>query len=305
MPLGCTADAARGLDRHGRLGPRADAGAAAAGGAGRVRAADPAAQRRRGDRLVLGVLLHHRRGDRLGRSTSRCRPACRPSSAANVAKLSPGFAEHLLADRPRLRRRRARVAWVWLVRWRTGRNRHPLWKSMVLPAGGVTLCLAAGDDRAAAAVRQRAQLPLDGAAGRPADAASRLHLDAGHVAGAGRRARVPGRLAGRRRHAAGQVALRDPDPAAPAASRRTPRGCSWPGNAACAARTTSSTSTSAPAGALTPGASDRRRRRRRRRLRRRPRPPAPPARRAPAPPGRSGGRSSPCRARSSTSSSPP
>jgi hypothetical protein len=26
------------------------------------------------------------------------------------------------------------------VRWRTGRNRHALWKSLVIPAGGVGLC---------------------------------------------------------------------------------------------------------------------------------------------------------------------
>jgi 4-amino-4-deoxy-L-arabinose transferase-like glycosyltransferase len=32
------------------------------------------------------------------------------------------------------------LAWIWLVRWRTGRNRHPLWKSLVLPASGVALC---------------------------------------------------------------------------------------------------------------------------------------------------------------------
>jgi 4-amino-4-deoxy-L-arabinose transferase-like glycosyltransferase len=32
------------------------------------------------------------------------------------------------------------VAWVWLVRWRTGRHREALWKSLVLPAGGVALC---------------------------------------------------------------------------------------------------------------------------------------------------------------------
>jgi 4-amino-4-deoxy-L-arabinose transferase-like glycosyltransferase len=34
----------------------------------------------------------------------------------------------------------ARLAWVWLVRWRTGRHREALWKSLVLPAGGVALC---------------------------------------------------------------------------------------------------------------------------------------------------------------------
>ncbi|HEY0857592.1 MAG TPA: hypothetical protein VGE16_11060 [Albitalea sp.] len=32
------------------------------------------------------------------------------------------------------------LAWMWLVKWRTGRNRHPLWKSLVLPASGVALC---------------------------------------------------------------------------------------------------------------------------------------------------------------------
>ena len=59
--------------------------------------------------------------------------------AANVAKLAPGFlptfswfalVSALLAS----------VAWLWLVQWRTGRNRHPLWKSLVLPASGVALC---------------------------------------------------------------------------------------------------------------------------------------------------------------------
>jgi hypothetical protein len=33
------------------------------------------------------------------------------------------------------------VAWAWLVKWRTGRSRHPLWKSLILPAGGISLCL--------------------------------------------------------------------------------------------------------------------------------------------------------------------
>jgi hypothetical protein len=31
------------------------------------------------------------------------------------------------------------IAWLWLVRWRTAQNRHPLWKSLVLPASGVAL----------------------------------------------------------------------------------------------------------------------------------------------------------------------
>ncbi|MDO9283870.1 MAG: hypothetical protein Q7U26_03165 [Aquabacterium sp.] len=34
----------------------------------------------------------------------------------------------------------ATAAWLGLVRWRTGRHREVLWKSVVLPAGGVALC---------------------------------------------------------------------------------------------------------------------------------------------------------------------
>jgi len=32
------------------------------------------------------------------------------------------------------------LAWLALVRWRTARHRHALWKSLALPAGGVALC---------------------------------------------------------------------------------------------------------------------------------------------------------------------
>ena len=59
--------------------------------------------------------------------------------AANVARLAPGFAPDfsIVALVAALL---ATIAWLWLVQWRAGRNRHPLWKSMVLPAGGVALC---------------------------------------------------------------------------------------------------------------------------------------------------------------------
>lgn len=59
--------------------------------------------------------------------------------AANIAKLVPAFVPHfswtalLLAIA-------GTAAWIWLVRWRTGRHREALWKSLVLPAGGVALC---------------------------------------------------------------------------------------------------------------------------------------------------------------------
>ena len=58
--------------------------------------------------------------------------------AANVAKLSPGYAK-AFSPLALLVALLATLAWLWLVRWRTGRNRHPLWKSLVLPAAGVTL----------------------------------------------------------------------------------------------------------------------------------------------------------------------
>jgi len=34
----------------------------------------------------------------------------------------------------------ATLAWLWLLRWRTGRHREAVWKSLVLPAAGVALC---------------------------------------------------------------------------------------------------------------------------------------------------------------------
>ncbi|HEX6708084.1 MAG TPA: hypothetical protein VF169_25335 [Albitalea sp.] len=59
--------------------------------------------------------------------------------AANVARLAPGFVPSfsLMAL---LAAAAGTVAWLWLVRWRTGRHQHALWKSLVLPASGVALC---------------------------------------------------------------------------------------------------------------------------------------------------------------------
>ena len=59
--------------------------------------------------------------------------------AANVAKLAPGFEPSFswVAFAIALA---ATLAWAWLVRWRTGRHRAAVWKSLVLPAGGTTLC---------------------------------------------------------------------------------------------------------------------------------------------------------------------
>jgi len=59
-------------------------------------------------------------------------------TAANVSKLVPGyvavFSPWALAVAVL-----ATVAWLALVRWRTARHRPALWKSLVLPAGGVAL----------------------------------------------------------------------------------------------------------------------------------------------------------------------
>ncbi|CAN5288354.1 UDP phosphate-alpha-4-amino-4-deoxy-L-arabinose arabinosyl transferase [soil metagenome] len=59
--------------------------------------------------------------------------------AANVAKLAPGFEPSfsLIAFVAAVA---ATLAWAWLVRWRTGAHRAAIWKSLVLPAGGATLC---------------------------------------------------------------------------------------------------------------------------------------------------------------------
>lgn len=59
--------------------------------------------------------------------------------AANVARLAPGF-EHSFSLTPFLIAVGATLAWAWLVKWRVGRHRAAIWKSLVLPAGGTVLC---------------------------------------------------------------------------------------------------------------------------------------------------------------------
>jgi 4-amino-4-deoxy-L-arabinose transferase-like glycosyltransferase len=59
--------------------------------------------------------------------------------AANVARLAPGFVPEF-SLLPFLFALTATLAWAWLVRWRTGRHRAALWKTLVLPAGGAALC---------------------------------------------------------------------------------------------------------------------------------------------------------------------
>jgi 4-amino-4-deoxy-L-arabinose transferase-like glycosyltransferase len=59
--------------------------------------------------------------------------------AANVARLAPGFTARFSLLECALAVL-GTLAWLWLLRWRTGRHREAVWKSMVLPAGGVALC---------------------------------------------------------------------------------------------------------------------------------------------------------------------
>jgi hypothetical protein len=59
--------------------------------------------------------------------------------AANIARLAPGF-EPSFSGWALAAAVLGTLAWLALVRWRTGRHRDALWKSLVLPAGGVALC---------------------------------------------------------------------------------------------------------------------------------------------------------------------
>ncbi|MDH4391143.1 MAG: hypothetical protein QE285_06935 [Aquabacterium sp.] len=58
---------------------------------------------------------------------------------ATVLRLAPGFEPRMSWVNLALAAA-ATLAWLWLVRWRTGRHRAVIWKSVVLPAGGVALC---------------------------------------------------------------------------------------------------------------------------------------------------------------------
>jgi 4-amino-4-deoxy-L-arabinose transferase-like glycosyltransferase len=59
--------------------------------------------------------------------------------AANVARLAPGFVASFSAFAFTIAAA-ATLAWGWLVRWRVGRHRAAIWKSLVLPSAGAALC---------------------------------------------------------------------------------------------------------------------------------------------------------------------
>ena len=58
---------------------------------------------------------------------------------ATVLRLAPGF-QGVMPVGALVLALLASAAWLGLVRWRTGRHRAVIWKSLVLPAGGVALC---------------------------------------------------------------------------------------------------------------------------------------------------------------------
>ncbi|CAM5796298.1 hypothetical protein [Rhizobacter fulvus] len=60
-------------------------------------------------------------------------------AAASIERVAPGYVPSFSVVTLALAAT-GTLAWLWLVKWRTGRNRHPLWKSLVLPASGVSLC---------------------------------------------------------------------------------------------------------------------------------------------------------------------
>lgn len=62
-----------------------------------------------------------------------------PKMAASITRLVPGFVP-LFSWLTLMFAVAATIAWCWLVRWRTGRQRAALWKTLVLPAGGAALC---------------------------------------------------------------------------------------------------------------------------------------------------------------------
>jgi len=62
-----------------------------------------------------------------------------PQPAANVARLAPGFIP-TFSGLAFVFAMLATALWAWLVKWRVGRHRHALWKSLVLPSGGAALC---------------------------------------------------------------------------------------------------------------------------------------------------------------------
>ncbi|MDO9235878.1 MAG: hypothetical protein Q7U28_07585 [Aquabacterium sp.] len=59
--------------------------------------------------------------------------------ATNILKLVPGF-QFQFSWIALISAILGTITWLGLVRWRTARQTHALWKSLVLPAGGVALC---------------------------------------------------------------------------------------------------------------------------------------------------------------------
>lgn len=121
----------------GRLRPSPDAGRTRSRGAGCVCTPNVETQCGIGDRLVLGILfsLSALAVWVIYLSMQVGVPA---KPMANILRMAPGFTPHF-SVLALISAGLGTLAWLWLVRWRTSRNRHPLWKSLVLPASGVAL----------------------------------------------------------------------------------------------------------------------------------------------------------------------
>ena len=186
----CALVALRRLRRDGRLRPRADARPAGAGRAGRVRAADAAsaAPRRRSTGSRCSSSASARSAIWVIYVAMQTGVPAKP--AANVARLAPGFVPQLLGRWRWLLAVAGTLA--WLVARALAHRRataHALWKSLVLPAGGVALCwLLLMTLWLPLLDYARSYRPLV-APHRAARAARRLHRRAGHAARAPGRAR--------------------------------------------------------------------------------------------------------------------
>ena len=59
--------------------------------------------------------------------------------STNVLRLAPGFS-YTFSVAAFIIALASTLAWAYLVRWRVGKHRSVIWKSLALPAGGATLC---------------------------------------------------------------------------------------------------------------------------------------------------------------------
>ena len=130
VPLGC-AVLGIGASTAMASSDRADASPAGAGGPRRVCPADAGAPTAAAIDW-FSVFFFSAAGIALWVIYASLQTGVPAKPAANVFKLAPGFVVDFSALAFVLALL-GTMAWIGLVRWRTGRTRHPLWKSLVLP----------------------------------------------------------------------------------------------------------------------------------------------------------------------------